>query len=176
MKFSEDKSNETIQSLKSMNDSLLKRENENKDILIKLSESFERKNSGGINNSTSDTPVGKINIGNFKSKYHKHQLIYKKPNYKSAICDICRRSIFDITNYHCDECKFDMCPTCKCMEKEKGLCVMSTPLHIHPLIYHGNKKESTCKFCNIKMAPYNSFICSSCNINICEKCLKYINL
>lgn len=100
LKCSEDKSNETIQSLKSMNDLLIKRDNKNKDILFKFS---ERSNSAGITNSTGDTLGGQTNIENFQSKYHNHNLIYKKPIYEAARCNICRRIILDIKNYHCDE-------------------------------------------------------------------------
>ena len=100
LKSSEDKSNETIQSLKSMNDLLIKRDNKNKDILFKFS---ERSNSAGITNSTGDTLGGQTNIENFQSKYHNHNLIYKKPIYEAARCNICRRIILDIKNYHCDE-------------------------------------------------------------------------
>ena len=174
LKFSEDKSYETIQSLKSMNDFLLKRENENKDILIKLNENLKRSNSAGITNSIGDTLGGQTNIEKFESKYHKHKLTYKKPNYETARCDLCRRYIFDIKNYHCDECKFDLCPTCKCMEEEKGSSPISSPLHKHLLKYHGNKMDSTCEFCKTKIGPYNSFRCDGCNVDICDTCfIKY---
>ena len=115
-KFSEEKNNETIKFLKSMNDILLKGEKDNKDMLmrsIELSESFKKKCS--LNTNYSDhTLEEKRNDAKFKSKYHIHELTYQKPvNYNSSNCDICRRAIFDIKNYHCSLCGFDVCPTCK---------------------------------------------------------------
>ena len=107
----------------------------------------------------------------FKSKFHKHVLIYRKPvNYNSAQCDICRRSIYDIKNYHCSQCGFDMCPTCKSMEEEKDLALISTPLHKHPLEYHGNKNKAFCDLCKKGIDPYKSFKCDKCNFDACNQC------
>ena len=176
IKFSEDKNNEAIKSLKSMNEILLKREKDNKEMLMKsieLNESLKRSYSSVNSNSSGFILDAQIKEEIFKSKYHKHDLIYRKPvNYDSARCDICRRVIYDIKNYNCSKCDFDMCPTCKSIEEGKGLAIISTPLHIHPLEYHGNKSNVNCNLCKIKVAPYNSFQCKDCDFDICDKCFK----
>ena len=177
LKFSEDKNNETIKSLKSMNDILLKRENENKDILMKsieLNESLKRSNSSSINNSNNHAFEDQTDEEKkFKSKYHKHQLTYRKnPNYNIARCDICKRTIYDIKTYNCIECEFDMCPTCKSIEEIKDLILISTPLHEHSLEFHGNKNNVRCDLCNNKVEPYNSYRCNGCDFDACEKCIR----
>ena len=114
----------------------------------------------------------KRNDAKFKSKYHIHELTYQKPiKYNSAGCDICRRSIFNIQHYHCSLCDFDVCPTCKLIEEEKGSGIISTPLYKHFLIYHENQKKVKCNLCKIEMEPYNSYRCDDCDFNICEHCL-----
>lgn len=65
-----------------------------------------------------------------------------------------------------------MCPTCKSIEEGKGLAIISTPLHKHPLEYHGNKNDVNCNLCKTKMAPYNSFRCEDCDFDVCDKCFK----
>ena len=176
-KFSEDKNNETIKSLKSMNDILLKRENENKDMLMKsieLNESLKRSYSSTNNNSPGygfEDQRGEEN--KFKSKYHKHELNFgKNPKYETARCDICRRTIYNIKTYNCIACEFDMCPTCKSIEEIKDLILISTPLHNHPLEYHGNKNNVKCDLCKNKMEPYNSYRCNKCDFDACENCFR----
>ena len=174
LKFSEEKNNETIKSLKSMNDILLKREKDNKDMLMKsieLNESLKRSNSS--ENSSSSSNVFEVQRGEekFKSKFHNHVLTYKKPvKYDRARCDICRRIIFDIKNYNCTQCEFDMCPTCKSIEEEKDFALVSTPLHKHPLEYHGNKFKAICKLCKNVIDPNESFRCNECNFDSCKQC------
>ena len=112
----------------------------------------------------------------FKSKFHNHELTYKKPiKYNTARCDICRRVIYDIKNYNCTQCEFDMCPTCKSIEEEKDFAKISTPLHKHPLEYHGNKGQAFCDLCKAKIEPYSSFKYHNCDFDACEKCFKSYN-
>ena len=156
LKFSEDKNNETIKSLKSMNDILLSREKENKDLLMKniqLNDSFKKSKSLMLVHEKKNPTYPFEGQGieeMFLSKYHKHELSYQKPNYNVALCDVCRRTIYNIKNYHCTDCSFDMCPTCKSIEEKKGLITISTPLHQHPLEYHGNKMNVFCDLCNLE--------------------------
>ena len=176
LKFSEDKNNETIKSLKSMNDILLKREKDNKDILIKsieLNENLKRSNSSVNSNSSGYVFESQRREEKFRSRFHNHELTYKKPvKYNNARCDICRRVIYDIKNYNCTQCEFDMCPTCKSIEEEKEFAIISTPLHKHPLEYHGNKGIATCDLCQAKIEPYKSFKCNDCNFDACEICFR----
>ena len=175
-KFSEDKNNETIKSLKSMNDILLQREKDNKDMLmrsIELNENLKRSISSEIDSTSFNTFEGQRSEEKFKSKFHNHVLIYRKPvNYDTARCDICRRIIYDIKNYHCSQCGYDMCPTCKSMEEEKDLALISTPLHKHPLEYHGNKNIAFCVLCKNGIDPYKSYRCEMCNFDSCDQCFK----
>jgi hypothetical protein len=174
LKFSEDKNNETINTLKSMNDILLQREKDNKDMLMKsieLNENLKRSHSSEIDSTSFNTFEGQRSEEKFKSKFHNHVLIYRKPvNYDTACCDICKRNIYDIKNYHCSQCGYDMCPTCKSMEEEKDLALISTPLHKHPLEYHGNKNIAFCVLCKNSIDPYKSYRCEKCNFDSCEIC------
>ena len=171
LKCSEDKNKETISSLKSMNEMLLKKESESNDMLMKSIEDLRKSKSSEITQSTSNYG---LNIREtFKSRYHNHTLNYQRPEYKTALCDICRRCIYNIKNYHCEKCKFDMCLNCKEIEEELSIIKISTPLHQHPLKYKGNEYIAECDLCgsNSKV-PFSFYNCSSCKFDSCEKCFR----
>ena len=171
LKCSEDKNNETISSLKSMNDMLLKKESERNDLLMKSIEDFRKNKSAGISKDNNNINLNKKET--FKSRYHNHILNYKKPEYKIAQCDICRRNIFHIKNYHCEKCQFDMCPNCKAIEEEYFIIKISTPLHQHPLKYKGNEYVAICDLCGISSKePFSFYNCNNCKFDICEKCFR----
>jgi hypothetical protein len=172
LKCSEDKNNETISSLKAMNDILLKKESESNDILLKSIEDFRKSTeiTKDINNLDPNTKE------TFKSRYHNHILNYQKPEYESARCDICRRSIFNIKNYHCEKCQFDICPNCKAIEEEYFIVKISTPLHKHPLKYKGNEYIARCDLCGISsIEPFSFYNCNNCKFDVCEKCFRTFN-
>ena len=171
LKCSEEKNNEMISSLKGMNDMLLKKEKESNDILMKSIENLRKSKSAEITEGISNLSLN--NKETFKSRYHPHTLNYQRPTYNAAACDICRRSIYNIKNYHCERCGFDLCPNCKAIEEELSIIKISTPLHQHELKYRGNEYIAGCDLCKTyQMQPFTSYNCSSCKFDACEKCFR----
>lgn len=138
---------------------------------MKSIENLSKSNSSKITFSNSNFDLNTKKT--FKSKYHPHTLNYQKPKYNPAFCDICRRNIFNIKNYHCEKCEFDMCPNCKAIEEELLIIKISTPLHKHTLKYRGNEYEAECDLCgDDSIESFTCYNCSSCKFDVCRKCFE----
>ena len=125
--------------------------------------------------------INNIN-NNFKSIYHRHNLIDYTNDDSSWSCDICENDYKAKTErrFRCDNCDFDICIKCRILE-DSGYKFNVYLSNYHPHLLKEKNSNLSSIFvrnwkCEVCKKTYNvkenkkRFGCEKCKYNICDDC------
>jgi hypothetical protein len=117
--------------------------------------------------TTTTTPATEIKtelkVDRVAVKNHTHGLVRSTTGLTGHYCDSCRASPLTEA-YRCDECNYDLCPTCTGVNRSE----QSSRLHAHPLKWTTGLSSHYCDGC--RKATTEAFRCTGCNYDSCASC------
>lgn len=97
------------------------------------------------------------------TKAHAHGLTRTTTGLSGHHCDGCRATALTVS-YRCNDCNFDLCPTCM----GRNRMAQTTRMHAHPLSFTRGLTNHYCDDCRKTVSA--AWRCADCNFDLCGIC------